>query len=337
MAFNKNALARYKILDSCFRNVGRKYFIEDLINACNQALGGLKSDYNGISRRQIFDDIAFMESSGGWSIELCRSKIGRRVFYRYVDTKFSINNMPLNAIEVEQLQSAIDVISQFNGMPQFTWVNEMIPKLKQGLYLHKEPTVLIDFDSNLYLKGLEHLGLLYNSIYLKKALTIIYQPFGYDQPYEIKFHPYFLKQYNNRWFLFGLNFELGRYDWNLAIDRIVDITDSTQVFIENTVINWPEYFEDIIGVTKPTNGPLEEVTLHFFGKSGNYVLSKPLHGSQKSKWIDNQTLEVKLNLIINNEFERILLSFSDQVKILTPKHFVNKISIMLANASKYYL
>ena len=45
--------------------------------------------------------------------------------------------MPLNAIEVEQLQLAIDVISQFNGMPQFTWVNEMIPKLKQGLYLHK--------------------------------------------------------------------------------------------------------------------------------------------------------------------------------------------------------
>ena len=74
MAFNKNALTRYKILDSCFRNTGRRYFIEDLINACNQALGELKSGYNGISRRQIFDDIAFMESNGGWSIELVDQK-----------------------------------------------------------------------------------------------------------------------------------------------------------------------------------------------------------------------------------------------------------------------
>ena len=34
MATNKNALIRYKILDTCFRNPGKKYFIEDLIEKC---------------------------------------------------------------------------------------------------------------------------------------------------------------------------------------------------------------------------------------------------------------------------------------------------------------
>jgi len=35
MATDKNAQIRYKILDNCFRNRGRRYFVEDLISECN--------------------------------------------------------------------------------------------------------------------------------------------------------------------------------------------------------------------------------------------------------------------------------------------------------------
>jgi predicted DNA-binding transcriptional regulator YafY len=336
MATNKNALIRYKVLDNCFRNTGRRYFLDDLISECEKLLLEIDPESNGISRRQIFEDILFMESEEGWQIELERLRDGKKVYYRYSDTSFSINNMPLNEIEINQLKSAIDILTQFKGMPQFEWVNELVPKLKQGIASESESITIIDFDSNQYLKGIEHLGLLYNAIYYKKTLSIQYQPFDSKASYEVIIHPYFLKQYNNRWFLFGYNTEKDKYDWNLALDRMASIKESSVKYHKNSLIDWQEYFEDIIGVTKPTGCEIENVVLHFLGITGNYVESKPLHGSQKSKWLDVQTLEVSLKVIINYELERLILSFADSVVILQPTSLVATIRERLTSALGHY-
>jgi predicted DNA-binding transcriptional regulator YafY len=332
MATNKNALIRYKVLDKCFRNPGRRYFIEDLIAECERMLLEIDPESNGISRRQIFEDMAFMASEEGWSIDLEKLKDGKRVYYRYADMSFSINNMPLNEVEVNQLKAAMDILSQFSGMPQFEWVNEMMPKLQQGISTDQNSTAFIDFDSNQYLKGIEHLGTLYNAISYKKVLSISYHPFESDAPFQVLIHPYFLKQYNNRWFLFGFNPEKERYDWNLAIDRIVSIEEAKEKYHKNTKIDWQEYFEDLIGVTKPVDAKPEKVVLRFFGRTGKYMETKPLHGSQKSTWIDDDTLELKLNVILNYELERLILSYADSVKVIQPLVLMNSIKLRLKEA-----
>ncbi len=336
MGINKNALIRYKILDNCFRNTGRKYFIDDLIDECESVLQEMDPNSNGISRRQIFDDISFMESKEGWSIELLRLRDGKKVYYRYEDADFSINNMPLNEIEINQLKTAVNILSQFKGMPQFEWINELVPKLQQGISNEDEYPIIMDFDSNLYLKGIEHLGPLYNAIFYKKALSVSYQPFENEEAFDVTIHPYFLKQYNNRWFLFGYNPEKEKYDWNLAIDRIVSLNEIKSPYHKNNFINWQEYFEDIIGVTKPDGQLPEKVILNFYGKTGKYMETKPLHGSQKSKWIDKETLEVELEIIINYEFERLILSYADSVSVIKPSFLEKKIAEKHKNAIKNY-
>ncbi len=337
MATNKNALIRYKVLDNCFRNPGRRYFMNDLIAECERVLLEIDPASGGISRRQIFEDIAFMESKEGWSIDLAKHRDGKRVYYRYADMNFSINNMPLNEVEVNQLKAAVDILSQFKGMPQFEWVNEMVPKLKQGITTDPASSTIIDFDSNQYLKGIEHLGPLYNAVFYKKVLVISYQPFENDTPFDVVIHPYYLKQYNSRWFLFGYNVEKEKYDWNLAIDRIVAIKETNQRFQKNSTIDWQEYFEDIIGVTKPLDTNPEEVVLHFTGRTGKYMETKPLHGSQRSRWIDNNTLEVKLSLIINYELERLILSYADSVVVLKPRVLASSIKKRLKAALNLYV
>lgn len=336
MATNKNALIRYKVLDNCFRNPGRRYFIDNLIAECDSVLLEIDPESNGISRRQIFEDIAFMESKEGWEIELAKLRDGKKVYYRYLDTSFSINNMPLNEVEINQLKAAVDILSQFKGMPQFEWVNELVPKLKQGLSSEETAVTIMEFDSNQYLKGIENLGPLHNAIYYKKVLSIGYQPFDHAEPSEVIIHPYFLKQYNNRWFLFGFNPEKDKYDWNLAIDRIVAIKEIRGQYQKNTTVDWREYFEDIIGVTKPHDAGIEHVILHFTGKTGNYIETKPLHGSQKAKWIDENTLEVRLDLIINYELERLILSYADSVIVLKPQRLVVSVISKLNQALKRY-
>jgi hypothetical protein len=83
MSTNKHALIRYQALDRCFASRGKQYFMEDLIEACNEALYEYTGNAKGISRRQLFEDIKYMESDQGWAIPLERHKEGKRVWYRY--------------------------------------------------------------------------------------------------------------------------------------------------------------------------------------------------------------------------------------------------------------
>ncbi|WP_439487462.1 helix-turn-helix transcriptional regulator [Algoriphagus sp.] len=336
MATNKNALIRYKVLDRCFRNPGRRYFIQDLIDECNKILFEIDPNSKGISRRQIFDDILFMESGEGWEIELERIREGKKVFYRYTDLSFSINNMPLNDVEIQNLKESIDILSQFKGMPQFGWISEVIPKLQKGTSRDALAQEWMEFESSEYLKGINFLGPIVNALRYKKTLEISYQPYENAEPYSLILHPYFLKQYNGRWFLFGLNPETGSSSWTLAIDRIVEIKEVLIPFIENTKIDWKEYFEDIIGVTKTENQEAQKVILNFFGRTGHYIETKPLHGSQKSKWLDNQTLEVRLEIIPNYELERLILSYADSVKVLQPIAFIEVIKNRLQKSLNHY-
>lgn len=67
MAQTKLATIRYQALDRCFSNWGRRNFIEDLIQECNKALREYLGEDAGVKRRQVFEDIKFMESESGWS------------------------------------------------------------------------------------------------------------------------------------------------------------------------------------------------------------------------------------------------------------------------------
>ena len=335
MATNKHAQIRYKVLDSCFRNTGRNYSFEDLMNTCNDALAEIDPKSGGISVRTLRDDIAFIESDAGWSADIERVKAGKKSYYRYRDPNFSINNQPLNQTELTQINSALEIISRFNGMPQFAWVNEIVTKINNGFEIQDDSSSIISFDSNQYLKGIEHLGDLFNAINSSKAIKMVYRPFKSDHDIDLVLHPYYLKQYNNRWFLFGLNDKYKSIS-NMALDRIVSFETITLKFIKNKSINFNEYFEDIIGVTMPDKGKLAKIELLFTNEEAPYVLTKPIHGSQKKKKHDENGLTLTIEVIPNIEFEKLILSFGDKVKVMSPKKIADLFKSKYISAAKLY-
>ena len=335
MATNKHAQIRYKVLDTCFRNRGKNYTFEDLMDACNDALAIVDPKSNGISVRTLRDDIAFIESEAGWLADIERVKAGKKSYYRYRDPNFSINNQPLNQTELIQINSALEIISRFNGMPQFAWVNEIVTKINNGFEIDNNSTGIISFDSNQYLKGIEHLGYLFNAINAKKAIKITYRPFKSVHDIDMIIHPYYLKQFNNRWFLFGFNDSYQTIS-NIALDRIVTFETLTLKYIENKSIDFEEYFEDIIGVTRPEGGKITKIELLFTNEEAPYVLTKPIHGSQKKKKHDNNGLVVTLEIIPNLEFEKLILSFGEKVKIISPKKIAITIKERYSKALKLY-
>ena len=94
MATNKHAQIRYKVLDSCFRNTGRNYTFEDLINEVNDKLSEIDPSTGGICVRTIRDDIFYMRSSDGWSADIECFRAGRKYCYRYRNSKFQSTISP---------------------------------------------------------------------------------------------------------------------------------------------------------------------------------------------------------------------------------------------------
>lgn len=324
MASTKNATIRYQTLDRCFRNPGRRFYVEDLLEACNKELLEENPNSNGIQKRQLYDDIRFMESEQGWSIPLEKIRDGKKTYYRYEDFSFSINNQPLNDSEAEQIKSALQIISRFSGTPQFEWVNEMIPMLESKFGLIERKGEVISFESNIDLKGLEFLTPLFNAIINERVLTITYKDFKSPESYEFTFHPHFLKQYNSRWFVFGLNPENQKSNWNLALDRIQDITETTLKYQPSTT-DWEDYFYDLIGVTRLEDVDIQEIILEFTTTIAPYIITKPIHPSQKHQ-MNSSGLEVKIKVLPNYELERLVMSFGERIKVISPQDFRDKIA-----------
>src|SRR5690606_36036911 len=111
---------------------------------------------------------------------------------------------------------------------------------------------IIQFDQNVDVAGLVHMPAIYQAISRHHSICITYQSFRMLTPKDFIFSPYFLKQYKGRWYVFGSE-EGTSLLHNFALDRILNISD-TDVEYKKSEIDFAEYFEDVIGVSKP-NAP----------------------------------------------------------------------------------
>jgi hypothetical protein len=318
MATNKNALLRFKTLDRCFQNTGRNYNLDDLLNEVNNTLIEDDPKSSGIKIRQLRSDIQFMRSEAGYNAPLFskrteeESDTNKHVYF-YSDPNFSIYNSPLNETEAKQMKGALELFQRFSGSPGFEWVEGMNVMLKNKFGGGDDK--VISFESNVDYTGYNWISPLFNAIVQKKVLWVTYTPFT-GGSFSFVFHPYYLKQYNGRWFILGLNEELGIETWTIPLDRIHALKEAKISYI-STDLDWDYHFSEIIGVTR-YNKPIETIELLFNDKRGKYVETKPLHESQRNKWKDNGFL-VTLKLIPNLELEQVILSYGEDVEVLSPQ------------------
>lgn len=122
----------------------------------------------------------------------------------------------------------------------------------------------------------------------------------------------------------------------MAIDRIEEVLPVAVPFIENEQLDWQDYFSDIIGVSKPIDSELQEVVLHFNQLTGRYMENKSIHETQKHKWLDANTFEVKIKVMLNYELERLILSYGESVKVVKPQILKQKIKERLLKAIAEY-
>lgn len=166
-----------------------------------------------------------------------------------------------------------------------------------------------------------------------------YQSFRAIQPRSFLFSPYILKEYRNRWFVFGRG-ERDRYVVNLALDRIVSVVPAPgEMFIEDKKFDPEIFFKDMIGVTKIPGTMDRETEVRFWADAQQvpYIETKPLHRSQMvlERNEDGSAL-FQLTVCLNYELEKSLLEFGEGVKVLSPKSLVSRLRSRLQAACRLY-
>ena len=195
MAQGKNANIRYMVLDRCFRDRRKKYFIDDLVKACNEEL--FYYDGSSVTERQVRADISFMQRKAGGAIPLVTKREGHKVYYRYSDPNFSIKNLPMSQQEAELLSDTISMLSRFRGLPNHEWLEATIAQMKSTFNLDNGQQSYVSFSQNEDLRGLNYFSRLYEAIASHQVVSLQYHKFT-GEAWERIVHPYQLRQYNNR-------------------------------------------------------------------------------------------------------------------------------------------
>ena len=334
MPKTKSAELRIKVIDECLSDHKRKYSTAKIFERCNEEL--LKRDFVPITAmNSVRDDIEQIQRIyPGADVESYRE--GRNIYYRYADPEFSIFKTPMKPDEIIQLTQTLRLLRRFKGMPQFDWVDEIAERLGASLKLDESTDEIVGFDENLDLEGMDNFTPLFNAIVDKQPLKLTYQSFKQDNEETIIVHPYYLKQYNKRWFLIAWNDEKNLMA-NYAFDRIKGIED-VNVPYKFTDVNFFDYFEDMIGVSKDTRTEPQTVKLWVSAAQWPYIKTKPLHGAtQRLVSLDEKGAVITIEVYLNYELEQQILSFGEKVKVLEPAELKERIKQRLTEAANNYL
>ena len=169
MPANKNALIRYKTIDNCLRNPYRRWTLDDLVDACCDALYDCEGITKGVSVRTVQSDIQMMRSDKlGYNAPI---EVYDHKYYRYADPDYSITNMPLSQNDYEVMQEAVDMLRQLQDFDRFAEISDVVNRVQDKLSIsrnNRKP--IIHFDSVPDLKGLRLLNPLYNYKHLPARL-----------------------------------------------------------------------------------------------------------------------------------------------------------------------
>jgi predicted DNA-binding transcriptional regulator YafY len=328
---HNHAYRRYTEIDRCF-NSKKKYWTK------KEILQALRNKDFDISDSTFDKDIWNMRYETSLPFQNAPIKYISKSQPWHYSEPFSIS-IPVDDYEMHALDVAARTLNQFKDIEFFTHfsgaVDKVIRFVKQVKATRDEnsqPFIL--FEKAPYLRGYEYLDSILNAIENKCCMQLNYQRFGHDDSYSVELHPYFVKEFHNRWYIVGYLEE--RKDLRtFALDRIQDISLCATTYIPNTSVDPEDYFKDFIGINF-MDRKIEIVKLSFTIEQGYYIKTQHLHRSQVDSEGGPDEVVIDLNLIVNHELKMQILSFGDQVKVLAPTSLAEEIAAISRRVVESY-
>lgn len=334
---DKNQYERYKQIDRILRSAPDGLPLDTLLERLN---GSLPYE-NQIKRRQLQYDLEALKDL--YEAPIDNKRGARRI--KYEDASYSIVTHEMK----ESLKSMAEQIDNVQSSPRLVWLQNLILMLQDTYFTNEMAMEAIDFGDNLEYENSSRVHEFFSYIMNKQVLELNYNA-GFGKPQKRVIHPYFVKQFNNRWFLFGWCEQAAREKRpisgmiNLSLDRIVGVRTVPAAYRELSVQEIrdfkEDYFGDIVGVTRIDAEPMIHLELRFDFNTGDvdtdraarrdyyYLRTKPFYPyisfPRENDVQQNGYAEVSMDIIPNKELEGALLRYADTAIIVGPTDFRDK-------------
>ncbi|MFT4803124.1 MAG: putative DNA-binding transcriptional regulator YafY [Psychroserpens sp.] len=331
MANSKHAHIRYNILDYCFRN--RSFTFSELLSFVNEKIAEIYPG-EGISIRTLREDIkVFRNKDKGFGAPLPENI---RIL-RYTDSNFSIAQKPLLAYEQYLIEASQQLLERFENHPKYNRLAEALIKFQDDEEENDISKTLF-YDSNEEYKGIKHLKPLYLAIKKKQVLKITFEGFQDDIAITFEFHPHILKQYNNRWFVFGLNKTNEIKEWSIPLDeRLIKFEVIEDAIYIETDLDWETFFRTMVGVVRPRDAEIVKVVLRFHNGRENYFKTKPFQPDYEEFFEEDKQDQVWFETILNKELVQQILSYGKDLEVLAPNNLIRAMKDHAEMMQNYYL
>ena len=329
MPKTKAYIDRRRVLNELFRT--RYYTLNELIIRVSERIG------TSISKKTIQDMIKYMRAEGAPII----NEPGRG--YVYDPKAFNIEETEIESYSVEKLKLVVNILRQIPGLEMHEDIQDVFEKLEMRIGSSGDINLnYIQFDTRPEYTGAKYLAEILEAIKSETVINFDYKPFGHEKPINVTVHPYLLKEWNNRWFLIGLPEHLrenGEIDFHqYGLERINSrITPlKTPIYYRHLKFDESTFYKNVIGVTVPKGKTPEKVILAFSSVRSNYILTNPLHLSQKLVREGKIQTTFSYELILNPELETTILSFGADVVVIKPESLRIAISDKIKKAMDSY-
>lgn len=328
----KEYAMREMVIDQCL-GTGREYTREELQTEVNKALTA-RGMLPVTAKVTILKDITEMNEKFYRLYQvygIVSEKRGRYHYYRYRDGIESIYNRELTADEIEKLQEVRSLLQGLRGMPHLEWIDQMSARFDQQMMSSEQTFASFEEgtagDSQFFQQ-------LFNAIAHKDVLTIEYRRFGKELKERI-IYPYFLKQYLRRWYLFAT---IKDHDFVtcFSLDRIQSVRENKEVEFRETTIDFNHYFDDIVGVTHPDNGVVEHIVIEGDSWADYYLSALPIHPQQQLESLGAEGCRVTMNLMVNPELEREILSYGHHLRVKAPESLCQRMAVLARFMNEEY-
>lgn len=173
-------------------------------------------------------------------------------------------------------------------------------------------------------QGTEFLGDIIDAIRNNIAMGVEYQPFYNEQATVYHVEAYCLKMYRQRWYVLGRCRELDGLR-HFSLDRILSIHKTDNTFCYPKDFSPESYYKDVVGIWTNESLKAERITIRAYGLQSKYLLTLPLHPSQKEIASHTHYTDFSYHLCITNNLVCELLAKGSAVEVLEPESLRKRI------------
>lgn len=182
------------------------------------------------------------------------------------------------------------------------------------------------------------------------VIKITHQGFWKDYENTFDIEPYYLKIFNQRWYVLGRNpyyakkkeeAEANGEEFNKPIyrvyglDRVKNICITDKTFVMDRDFSIEEYFKGCCGII-PSNDEIVRVVFKAYYGEAKYLKTLKIHQSQDIVCEDDDSTTFKVDVKPTYDFYQKLLAKGDRIEVLSPDSVREEMRNFAKNMLNYY-